>query len=71
MATASGSDSSGLSNHCTELSQPPYELHKAVFEGDLRTVRKLINQSPDCVKATDCHGENLSFYSLQSVVIDV
>lgn len=58
MATASSSStsSSGMSDYCRRLSQSPYELHKAVYEGDLETVKTLVQHGPDCVKATDCHG---------------
>ncbi len=69
MATAYSSSSiessSRLSDHCIRLSQPPYELHKAVFNGEVRTVRRLIQQGPDCVNATDCHGDHLLILTVQ------
>ena len=58
MATALSSNewNSSRSELCNRLCQPPYELHRAVFEGDLETVKKLVRKEIDCVHSTDSHG---------------
>ena len=45
------------SEHYTRLCSPPYELHRAVFERDLRTVKKFVSEGSECVHCTDCHGK--------------
>lgn len=44
------------SQQCQRFCEPPYELHKAVFKGDLESVRALVSLSHDAVRCTDCHG---------------
>lgn len=46
------------SDNYYQLCQPPYELHRAVFHGDLETVRQLLLAGEDAVNAQDCHGKD-------------
>ena len=48
--------SPAVSEVCQRLSRPPYDLHKAVFEGDIDKVRDVVKRAADSVNATDCHG---------------
>lgn len=70
MATAADSNSDlsvnsvtpPRSSAYTRLSQSPYELHEAVFKGDVDRVRDLLEEATDVVHVTDCHGK--SFYQV-------
>ena len=40
-----------------QLSNPPYELHQAVFSDDLATVKEIVSDAKDVVNVTDKHGK--------------
>ena len=64
MSTTEAASSSSLysppkpppSQRCTELSNPPYELHCAVFNNDLDAVKGILNTTKDAVNVSDKHG---------------
>ena len=44
------------SPRCIELSNPPYELHCAVYNNNLETVKGILNKTKDAVNVSDKHG---------------
>uniref|UniRef100_A0A1X7UMP9 Uncharacterized protein n=1 Tax=Amphimedon queenslandica TaxID=400682 RepID=A0A1X7UMP9_AMPQE len=55
-ATTQHAQEEPLSPLATKLSQPPYQLHEAVFKGDAETVKTLLEEDKSVVNVPDCHG---------------
>ena len=69
MATASTVQEESLSPLATRLSQPPYQLHEAVFKGDAETVKTLLEEDKSVVNVSDLHGEPPSSLFLSLILL--